>query len=115
MASLSTSDRGRQAGNHVHFTKCAPSCIVAEDDMPDQELRFEDCYFIRDGDTVTLGNSRIERVWWRMQNGLRTRHFIDKLTGRDWFTGMGWEWEVTTEYSSLPARRDTALDSIEAE
>ncbi len=31
--------------------------------MPDQELRFGDCYFVREGDIVTLGNSRIEREW----------------------------------------------------
>lgn len=65
--------------------------------MPKQELRFEDCYFIRDGDTVTLGNSRIERVWATHQ-GLWTTHLIDRRIGRDWSRHSGGsESNITTE------------------
>lgn len=69
--------------------------------MPDQELRFKDCYFIREGDTVTLGNSRIERVWTVGPRGLSTVHFIDKLTERDWATDSSPESYITTETAPI--------------
>ena len=53
--------------------------------MPDHELRYQDCYFTREGDIVTLGNSRIERAWKVGQyDGLTTMACIDKTVGREW-------------------------------
>ena len=73
-----------------------------EDNMPDQELRYQDCYFIREGDIVTLGNSRIERAW-RVEpdGGLATFRILDKRTGRNWAADGVWESMLTTECGGL--------------
>lgn len=73
--------------------------------MPDQELRYKDCYFRREGDTITLGNSRIERAWMVCNPGVVTTRLIDKRTGRNWITDVVWESMVTTDsdFSSLSA------------
>ncbi len=80
--------------------------------MPDQELRFEDCYFIQDGDTVTLGNSRIERVWHFGEYTLGTIHFRDKRTGFDWSTGTSQEAWITDQCGGKPVR--FSAESVEA-
>lgn len=70
--------------------------------MPDQELRFEDCYFIRDGDTVTLGNSRIERTWRYAKHSLRTISLTDRSSGRSWQDPLSAESLITTDSAGLP-------------
>jgi len=82
--------------------------------MPDQELRFEDCYFIQDGDTVTLGNSRIERVWRIKPQGLMTAHFTDKRTGHDWSRHLSVESTIVTQKWSCNLAVPK-IPSIEAE
>ena len=69
--------------------------------MPDQELRYQDCYFTREGEIVTLGNSRIERAWRAGPGGLATVRFLDKTTGRDWASGDSGESVLTTESGSV--------------
>ncbi len=67
--------------------------------MPDQELRYKDCYFTREGDIVTLGNSRIERQWRvGAEEGLATVRILDKRTGRNWAAGTGIESMLTMEH-----------------
>jgi alpha-galactosidase len=65
--------------------------------MPGQAIRYQDCYFTRDGDTATLGNSRMERAWRIGPGGLSTVRFLDKRTGRDWAAGGSRESVLTTE------------------
>jgi len=65
--------------------------------MPDQELRYNDCYFTREGDVVTLGNSRIERAWQIRHLGVGAVRLLDKRTGKDWAQGISFESAVTDQ------------------
>jgi len=69
--------------------------------MADQEVRFQDCYFSRSGELITLGNSRIERSWTISPAGLRTVRMLDKLSGRDWALSHSRESVITTESGLL--------------
>lgn len=82
--------------------------------MFDQKLIFQDCYFTREGDLVTLGNSRIERKWRAGQSGLSTIRFMDKRTGRDWAAGASRESVLTTETGAL-SLNSLAVDDVSAE
>ncbi len=82
--------------------------------MLDQELRYQDCYFTREGDTVTLGNSRIERVWRIGPSGFSTIHFVDKRTGRDWAAEGCRESVMTTETGNISLSALT-VDDVFAE
>ena len=82
--------------------------------MPDQELRFEDCYFIREGDVVTLGNSRIERVWTTRMPSLSTISFFDKLSEEGWATDNTRESVITTN-AALTGLAALKVRGVEAE
>ena len=82
-----------------------------------QELRFEDCSFTREGDVVTLGNSRIERAWRIGPTGLTTTRFLDKRTGRDWSIPGSPEFVLTTQDGLIPTNAmsvdDTSAEIVE--
>jgi len=81
--------------------------------MTDQ-AHYKDCYFARDGEMVTLGNSRIERAWRIARRGFGTVRFVDKTTARDWATGKSFESRLTTEIG-LADLGDMTVSDVSAE
>ncbi len=82
--------------------------------MAGRETRYRDCYFAREGETVVLGNSRIERAWKIGRIGLGTVRFVDKLTGRDWALNTSFESRLTTE-GGLVGLGEMAVVDVSAE
>ena len=82
--------------------------------MHDQELRYKDCHFTRDGDTVILGNSRVQRAWRVGPNGPATIRFLDKRTGHDWAGTQSRESVLTTQ-SGLVALSEMLAGAVTAE
>lgn len=90
-----------------------PLSSVQEEKMADQ-TRYKDCYFAREGDLVTLGNSRIERAWRIDRTGLGTVRFLDKRTGRDWAVKKSFESRLTTD-SGLIGLGEMAVVDVTSE